>query len=508
MTTFTVNTTADVIADDGKLSLREAVAQTNANADADRIVFAGALEGKTLVLTRGELALTRDVTLDGDRDNDGEAVTLSGGGVSRILRVADAGTDVVLRDLTLTAGTTTGDVEHGGAVRAEDGTALMLHRAEVTNSGTKGEFARGGAIYSSGVVTLTDSIVSGNSTMGSGAAGGGIFGTYLTLINSTVRGNSTVGNGAAGGGLIGGRMTLTNSTVSGNSTAGGYYADGGGISGDYATLTNSTVSGNSTAGDGARGGGMAVSTLALVGSTVSGNSTTGFRGYGGGIYGYDVSLTGSTITGNVTTGYFADGGGIFDRAGPITIADTIVAGNSAEYRGDDVFGNIAFSNGHNIFGSDVNGAIVGDRQGVAASLLFASLDPDTGGGLVNSSGIVPLRNSITNPALNGGDPLAALPTDQIGTSRPLPGDSLPDIGAAERSQTLSTNRSANNDVLTGSAGVDTISGLGGADLIKGLGGNDTLRGDDGNDLLDGGAGNDLLSCSLSSTWSRLYDPAF
>ena len=85
MTTFTVNTTADVIADDGKLSLREAVAQTNANADADRIVFAGALEGKPLALTGGQLVLTSDVTIDGDRDNDGKEVTLSGGGVSRIL---------------------------------------------------------------------------------------------------------------------------------------------------------------------------------------------------------------------------------------------------------------------------------------------------------------------------------------------------------------------------------------------------------------------------------------
>ena len=41
-------------------------------------------------------------------------------------------------------------------------------------------------------------------------------------------------------------LTLDHATVSGNSTA-GMYADGGGISG-YVTLTNSTVSGNSTAG--------------------------------------------------------------------------------------------------------------------------------------------------------------------------------------------------------------------------------------------------------------------
>ena len=59
MATFTVNTTADVV--DGnftQLSLREAVRQANATATADTIVFARALEGKTLVLAQGELDLS------------------------------------------------------------------------------------------------------------------------------------------------------------------------------------------------------------------------------------------------------------------------------------------------------------------------------------------------------------------------------------------------------------------------------------------------------------------
>jgi hypothetical protein len=55
---------------------------------------------------------------------------------------------------------------------------------------------------------------------------------------------------------------------------------------------------------------------------------------------------------------------------------------------------ITSSNGHNIFGSDVGGAIVGDLQGIAPSLLFAAIDPNTGGGQLNSAGILPLRSSI------------------------------------------------------------------------------------------------------------------
>jgi hypothetical protein len=79
MATYTVTTAADVVANDGKLSLREAVAQANATPGADTIRFAAALEGKTLTLTRGELVLSRDVTIDGDWNNDGMEVTLSGG---------------------------------------------------------------------------------------------------------------------------------------------------------------------------------------------------------------------------------------------------------------------------------------------------------------------------------------------------------------------------------------------------------------------------------------------
>ena len=79
MATFTVTTGADVVnAGDGRLSLREAVAQANATTTADTIVFAGGLEGATLVLTGGELVVSRDLRIDGDQDNDGFEVTLSG----------------------------------------------------------------------------------------------------------------------------------------------------------------------------------------------------------------------------------------------------------------------------------------------------------------------------------------------------------------------------------------------------------------------------------------------
>ncbi len=76
MATFTVTTTLDTVdAGDGKLSLREAVAQANATEVADTIVFGNAIDGKTLVLTKGELPIVRDAYIDGDQNEDGVRVT-------------------------------------------------------------------------------------------------------------------------------------------------------------------------------------------------------------------------------------------------------------------------------------------------------------------------------------------------------------------------------------------------------------------------------------------------
>ena len=124
MTTFTVTTAADVVANDGELSLREAVASANATAAPDTINFDAVLEGTTLLLSGGELTLNQDVTIDGDGNNDGSEVTLSAGNASRLLNIAGTGTDVSLRDLTLTEGRGP-DSESGGAIFLGGGSLAM-----------------------------------------------------------------------------------------------------------------------------------------------------------------------------------------------------------------------------------------------------------------------------------------------------------------------------------------------------------------------------------------------
>ena len=59
MAYLTVTTAVDVVAPgDGKLSLREAIAQANGSSGPDTIVFAATVVGQTLMLTGGELVVT------------------------------------------------------------------------------------------------------------------------------------------------------------------------------------------------------------------------------------------------------------------------------------------------------------------------------------------------------------------------------------------------------------------------------------------------------------------
>ncbi|MEB3336634.1 MAG: CHAT domain-containing protein, partial [Leptolyngbyaceae bacterium] len=207
---------------------------------------------------------------------------------------------------------------------------------------------RGGGIANrySGTITLTDSTVIGNSASRNG---GGIsnYGT-LTLSNSTVSGNSTFQHG---GGISNyGSVTLSNSTVSGNSAS----DHGGGISNyDSVTLSNSTVSGNFAA---THGGGISnFISLMLTNSTVSGNSASN---HGGGISNYtSLTLTNSTVTGNSAS---ERGGGI-SNYGTLTLTNSIVAGNIApSINGMEIWNDATFlSNGVNLFGTNGNSGIVG-----------------------------------------------------------------------------------------------------------------------------------------------------
>ena len=508
MATFTVNTAADVV--DGnfsQLSLREAVSQANATVAADTIVFAGALEGQALVLTGGELQVTRDLTIEGDTDQDGTGVTIDGNQNGRLLHITGSATDVELSGLTLTGGAVDSG-QDGGAVLFSGSSLTVEASAIVDNQagipGGVSQSGDGGGICAVGgrVVVIDSEIVDNYSASG----GGGIDGSGIDL---TVRSSQFVGNDGVGGGGIGlfnSALAIEDSKLTGNRGGKyGYLGSGGGISVTDSTASIARCSINSNSADYAGGVSIDNSRVVISDSTIAHNvgssDGTGFAG-GIGVFSGQLQLRNSTITGNRALGsaYELYGGGIcLGSGGALDIANSIVAGNRAQIDGNngggyDIFGTINLTNGHNVFGTDVAGNNPGDRENIAASAIFASIDPTTGGGQLAASGLVPLLNSTSNPALSGADPLAASATGQLGTSaRPQPVGSLPDIGSIEINQPLSTTASARNDVLTGTAAGNTINAVAGNDFVKGLGGKDTLNGGDGSDLLDGGTGNDKLN---------------
>jgi hypothetical protein len=247
-----------------------------------------------------------------------------------------------------------------------------------------------------GITTKIDSITvrnGGNSSFGAGISNEGI----LTLTNSTVSGNSSE---YAGGGIfndVRGAMTLINSTVSGNSAA----QSGGGIeNGGTMTLSTSSLSGNYGAHSG--GGIFNYGRLALTNSLISSNHTgsTGpiinFSGSGGGIFNYGtITVTGSTFLGNVANA--GEGGGIADY-GTITVIGSTLSGNIAM---GSAGGGIANFRTTTVTGSTLSGNS-GDTGGgvfnegsisLTDSTLSGNLGSSGGGGIYNSGGKVAINFS-------------------------------------------------------------------------------------------------------------------
>ena len=505
LATFAVTSNIDgPVAAAGDLpgSLRQAIFDANVNPGDDTIEFDSAVftggDASLIRLTQGELLITDAVTIDGSTgtnvtitgDANGDDVTddlnitdvdASFGGTagaaddllddnSRVLNFSlpvpmdgfsfdDLTGNLTVNGLTVTGGHTTGSnsAGSGGGIQARGFSTLTINNSIISGNSTSGFGANGGGIYLSGTETqLNHSFVSGNRTMnGAGyaplfgygrgtASGGGIFSsTLVTTLNDTVvhENRST----ADGGGILqgAGTLTLNRSTVNGN-TAVGRGADGGGIrvGSNTLRLSNSTVSGNSALGSGSRGGGIGDtrSELIFTNSTVSGNSSGGDGGGIGTLAG-SVSLVSSTVSGN-TAG--SDGGGIGSIVnGGITVESSIVADNTASFGNPnlDIRDDNTFTINHSLIGVADGLSIVGN-VGNLAGTVANPLDPMLGpladnGGPTQTHALLP-----GSPAIDAGrSPQAIdqsgrpLVKDQRGFSRLVDGDNdgtaTADIGAYE-----------------------------------------------------------------------------
>jgi hypothetical protein len=252
LSTLTVTTPAD----SGTGSLRNVIATADSG---DTIVFSPTLfsstqtssstkkgKGKsppppppppanTITLTSGQLALTKNLTIQG---LGADQLTISGNYSSRVFDVAQGAT-VTLSGMTITK----------GFLQTAGGGILNNGTLTITNSTIAGN----GAAYGGGVYNAGGTLNVGNSALGGnyadGVAGGGIYnaGGTVAVSNSSLRNNQSL----YGGGIYnnGGTMTITNSTLSNNYAHYDYNVRGGYGGGIYnnagaVTLSNSIISGN------------------------------------------------------------------------------------------------------------------------------------------------------------------------------------------------------------------------------------------------------------------------
>jgi CSLREA domain-containing protein len=385
----------------GDFSLREAISLANGAAGVNLIAFAPALDGRTILLSLGELVISEAVTIDASSLVTG--LTINANQVSRVFNITATTGNFVLNHLTITGGKTTAAGANGGAIRSLTSGSLSLIASTVTGNITNGDFAQGGGIFASGPVMLTDGILTDNLTTGLGGYGGGVatFG-MVSLSRSSVGGNVTAGYGAVGGGVFAGGVTISESTVNGNSTLGDAAHGAGIFSTGNITLRDSAVSGNSTSGEDADGGGIYTSTgvVTLIQSTVSGNDTFGDDSDGAGISGSNVTLILSTVTDNRAMTASSIAGGV-RVTNDLIVDGSIIAGNLAGAGNPDVQQGIGQL--------EVNYSLIGNTSGTAIHAGTGAgnrlnVDPMLGqlednGGLTFTHALLP-----GSPAIDVGDP--------------------------------------------------------------------------------------------------------
>jgi hypothetical protein len=329
----------------------------------------------------------------------------------------------------------------------------------------------GGGIYNIGSLTLKDTIVDQN-TSGTVGGGGGIYNGFPgTLVVTACTVDDNTAYTQAGGIFSTGIETLTDTTISGNS--GGSF--GGGLvsagepsydSAAKATVEDCTIAGNS-AFEGAGiftgvGGSLVNSTLLIVSCTITDNSATlqvGNEVFAGG--------------GGICNGD-SNAGGLFGMGpGSVTLEDTIVALNtnllpSGKTFSDDIASQNAFSSSSsgNLIGAGNNATFLKYSFGLADGLNNGTNDNQVG---VANPGLGPLASDggptqtisleYGSPAIGAGVTLqdAGQATDERGPGFPRTTAGSIDVGAFQHQPFNPDQLVHGLDVYWGSEGVASIS---------------------------------------------------
>lgn len=479
--------------DSGLGSLRQAIADANADATTPNIVVFDNTVVSPITLTGGEIAISKSMTVQGPGAGK---LTISGNDNSRIFNVNlfPAG-DVTISGLTLTHGKTVHGFHvdgNGGAI--ESNNANLTLQDSVLDHNNAGANGGGVSAAGEGVTVIFSNVTLSNNTSYDGVTyhfegGGAALGSAnVTISNSSVTGNSA----STGGGIAAmlGAITIQDSIIAGNHAVGTVagVGVGGGVNADQTSLTmkRTHISGNDSVG---LGGGLNIQDSAVdtSDSVIDGNKSLqagagGLRVHAQFASGHTVTISSSTISGNTAT--VGAGGGIVvnaDTVDTVTLTNLTVYGNHAiGYAGGGMYvcsplavnvesstiaGNTGYSGGgvadcgsgvtlHNTIvanntktgsgggtGADLDGAFLATFA-MFSSTNGATFNVGSGNNLTGNpllgpldinGGPTPTMMLATNsPALNSGDPAyAGTPAkDQRGLPRKF--GSFIDRGAVER----------------------------------------------------------------------------
>ncbi len=434
--TFTV-TTANI---SGPGSLPVAIAQANATPGNNKINIS---VGGVITLGVALPTVTNSVAIAGVASSP---TVISGGGTLPIFTFV-AGTTNSLSNLVLVNGYT---ANSGAAI--SNASTLFVTSCIITNHNAAN--GQGGAIFNSGVMAISSSLISGNH----GGDGGALYNSgTMKLNNSKLLVNQAVEGGAI---YNDGSLSLSTISISNNISTLGF---GGGVfnTGTLAIVGSTLVTNTAKGAGGASEGGALFSRIGFAGitnSTFYQNSVIGTNGYGGNI-GYGgaifvdfngtVSLINCTIANNSAQGWAGGqgiGGGINNTnpinntTGTISLFNTIVAGNIAVNGSSPDLNGTFISSGVNLIGNNqgATGLSIFDFQNVAANL--GQLQ-DNGGSTLTCA---PLPGSY---AIGYGTSGGAPTTDQRGVPRPQNGAF--DIGAV---QTVTNSPYLMNNAFTKGTG--------------------------------------------------------
>ena len=268
----------------------------------------------------------------------------------------------------------------------------------------------GGGLENSGAITMTNSLLDGNTVTGSG---GGIWnmGGTAVLQQTTIRNNSAYEGG--GFNSYGSQVEMQDVNIVGNVATGSH---GGGIyhGGGTLFITNATISGNMASDPAANGGGIYQNSddnMTLYNVTLADNQA---GGYGGGFYhnGRYAVLTNVTI-GNNLAGVTGDA--IYEES-PMTpsFPGVVQMGNSVIFGSANNCGGSLFQSfGHNISqGGCPSLSDPSDQENYGGSLELGSLGLN--GGVFAMRTFLPQAGS---PLIDAADASQCPATDQRSAAR-------------------------------------------------------------------------------------------